>query len=123
MPFLTIRRRGFPEAVEILTGLRAGKQMVRVVRDVVSRLARFVASINPVDTGAMRDSWTWTAVEMVGQAYISLSAYNPRTRRPVIEYAPYVDERVGLVDVAMDEAGRFGVEALTQIGWLGWRTL
>lgn len=114
---ITIRQRGFPEAVKVVTGMRPRKQMVAVVRDVTSRLRGFISLINPVDTGAMRDSWTWTAVGLMGQIYISLSAHNPRSGVPVTDYASIVDRRVGLLDAAMAEGERIAGGALTVIKW------
>lgn len=115
---ITISRRGFSEAVQIVSRAMPKAEMVRVVRDVTSRLSGYTSSITPVDTGAMRDSWTWVSFGLTGQVYISLSAYNPRSGIPVIQYAPIVDERVGLVDAAMVEGGRIAVSALREGRWL-----
>ena len=114
---LKITRRGFDRVVTLLEGVQSEKQMVEIVRDVTAGITRFGASINPVDTGAMRDSWTWIAIGLMGKMYISLSAFNPRSYLPVIRYAPFVDERVGLLDAVMDEGERIATESLGTIVW------
>lgn len=96
---------------------RPERQMVRVVRDVTSRLSRFVSSINPVDTGAMRDAWTWTTVGLGGVVGISPASYNPRTGHPVTDYAWVVDDRVDLVNRAIHEGERIAIEALEAVTW------
>jgi len=93
------------------------KQLVEVVRDVTSRITRFGASINPVDTGAMRDAWTWVTVGLMGKVYLSLSSINPRSHLPVVRYAPFVDERVGLLDAMLKEGMRIAAESLEAVTW------
>lgn len=114
---IKIETRGFPEALQALIAVDAKGQIVELVRDVVSRLTRYVVSINPVDTGAMRDSWTWVAIGPLAKMYISLSAYNPRSKLQVIEYAGYVDERVGLMDAVMEQGERIAVESAEAMVW------
>lgn len=109
---ITISERGTAKAMKTIEGARLGRRMVRVVRDVTSHLARYLAEINPVDTGAMRDSWTWVTVGLIGQVYISESSHNPRSGVPVTDYASIVDARVGLLDAAMVEGRRVGAAAL-----------
>ena len=91
--------------------------MVKIVRYLTSGLTRFVASITPVDTGAMRDSWTWTSIGLIGQVYISPSSHNPRTGAPVTSYASIVDRRVGLLDATIVEGERMAGVALSTIAW------
>jgi len=114
---LSLRQTGGDRIITVLGSVQTKEQLVRIVRDVISRITRFTASINPVDTGAMRDSWTWVTIGLVGHMYISLSAYNPRSYLPVIQYAPYVDERVGLMDAVMVKGERIAAESMEAITW------
>jgi len=114
---IRIETRGFPGALEVLVGVDIKGQIVELVRDIISRTTRYAVQINPVDTGAMRDSWTWVAIGPVAKQYISLSAYNPVSKRPVIEYAGYVDERVGLMDAIMEQGERIAVESAEAMTW------
>jgi len=114
----SIEIRGVEKVTTLIRDADFGSQRTtRIVRDVTSRLSQYLASINPVDTGAMRDSWTWTTVGPIGKVYISLSSYNPRSGHPVIEYAPYVDDRYGLIERAVVQGERIATEALDAVTW------
>jgi len=114
---MDVEVRGGQRVLKVVTGMRPKRQLVKIVREVTSRSREYVASINPVDTGAMRDSWTWTAMGLAGKAYTSLSAHNPRSGAPVSSYAGYVDDRVGLMDSMVIGAKRIAVEELDDIKW------
>jgi hypothetical protein len=56
---------------------------------------RYLTSVVHVDTGAYKAANRMALQAGAGRIYVDPGAHNPRTRRPVVEYAPQEEARGG----------------------------
>ena len=115
---ITMQRYGFSEAVELLEAGGTRSWLSQIVERMTVKLRGFIAPITPVDTGSMRDSWRDLLVEpLLGWMFIDPMARNTRSGVPVTDYAPWIDQRDGLLDATIAQSIRLAVQTIEEVKW------
>lgn len=114
---LTLQLRGFDEVIELLQEVDVEAQLEATLEDVLQELTVFAAANTPVKSGSMRDSWIWGVENLKGRLYIDPNAVNRISGVRVIDYAPIVDQRVGILEKVEKRWDVVAVEGMEEIGW------
>jgi hypothetical protein len=110
---MTVQVQGLNEAIAALSELWDEEQAQEIGHAVAMRLLPVVQELTPVDTGAMQGAWVVDGSSII----IDLNARNPRTGARVIDYAPYVDLRLGITDALATRAGAVIERVATDYGY------
>lgn len=114
---LILEIRGFDEAIELLQEPDIEGQLETFLDTILRDLTLFAAANTPVKSGSMRDSWIWAIGGLTGRLFIDPSAVNRISGVRVIDYAPIVDQRVGILEKVERQWDVVAVEGLEEIGW------
>lgn len=110
---ITLQVRGEDEVLEAL-GLDVEGQLGTVLDRLLTLATDDAQRTTPVATGAMRGAWMWARAGLEGRMTIDPSATNPVSGARVADYAPIVDDRLGILEGAYD---RLLTEEITEVGW------
>lgn len=99
---LSLELIGLGEVLDVFGNMDIPGRLAMLIDQIINESTRFAASLTPVDTGAMRDSWMGER----GRMFINPSAYNPRSGAPVTDYASIVSDRCGIMDAVFENAIR-----------------
>lgn len=106
---ITLQIQGEGEVLRALD-LDVEAQIGQIIDQLLGGGTETARERTPVDTGAMRSAWHWARSGLEGQMTIDPSAVNPRSGAPVTEYAPFVDDRLGIVDAAFQRVVTMPIE-------------
>lgn len=112
---ITLQVRGEEEVLEALD-LDVEGQLGTVLDRILTLGADHARGTTPVDTGAMARAWMWARGGLEGGIMIDPSATNPVSGARVSDYAPAVDDRLGILQGAYD---RLLTVEITEVGFDG----